>query len=69
MTQGNFAGMPTVYDPSTPIVSGSRASFASENGGLNQIPATRFDSVAAAAQKYYPAPNTPGQIPNPAFPA
>jgi Carboxypeptidase regulatory-like domain len=68
MRQGNFAGMPTIYDPSTPIVSGSRASFASENGGLNQIPTTRFDSVAAAAQKYYPAPNTPGQIPNPAFP-
>jgi hypothetical protein len=68
MTHGNFAGMPTIYDPSAPIVSGSRASFASENGGLNQIPTTRFDSVAAAAQKYYPAPNTPGQIPNPAFP-
>jgi hypothetical protein len=68
MRAGNFTGMPTIYDPSTPIVNGSRTSFASENGGLNQIPSARFDSVAAAAQKYYPAPNTTGQIPNPAFP-
>ena len=69
MRAGNFAGMPTIYDPSTPIVNGSRTSFASENGGLNQIPATTtLDAVALAAQKYYPAPNTPGQTPNPAFP-
>jgi hypothetical protein len=68
MRAGNFTGMPTVYDPSTPIVNGSRTSFASENGGLNQIPKARFDAVAAAAQAYYPAPNTTGQIPNPAFP-
>lgn len=73
MTQGNFAGMPTIYDPTTPIVcptptTCSRTSFASENGGLNQIPTARFDTVAAAAQAYYPAPNTPGQAPNPAFP-
>ena len=69
MRAGNFAGMPTIYDPSTPMVNGSRTSFASENGGLNQIPATTtLDAVALAAQKYYPAPNTPGQTPNPAFP-
>jgi hypothetical protein len=68
MRAGNFTGMPTIYDPSTPIVNGSRTSFASENGGLNQIPKARFDAVAAAAQAYYPAPNTTGQIPNPAFP-
>ncbi|HEY4764965.1 MAG TPA: TonB-dependent receptor [Candidatus Sulfotelmatobacter sp.] len=75
MTQGNFTGMPTIYDPSTPILcSGSppvcsRTSFASENGGLNEIPATTtLDAVSLAAQKYYPAPNTPGQTPNPAFP-
>ena len=69
MRAGNFTGMPTVYDPSTPIVNGSRTSFASENGGLNQIPATTtLDAVALAAQAYYPAPNTTGQIPNPAVP-
>jgi hypothetical protein len=74
MRQGNFTDMPTIYDPSTPIVcSGSpsvcsRTSFASENGGLNEIPATTtLDAVALAAQKYYPMPNTPGQTPNPAF--
>jgi len=74
MTQGNFTGMPTIYDPATPIVCAgspqvcSRTTFASENGGLNQIPTTRFDTVAGAAQAYYPAPNTPGTQPNPAFP-
>jgi len=68
MRAGNFAGMPAIYDPATPIVNGTRTSFASENGGLNQIPTARFDSVATAAQQYYPAPNTTGQIPNPAFP-
>jgi Carboxypeptidase regulatory-like domain len=68
MRAGNFTGMPTIYDPATPIVGGSRTSFASENGGLNQIPMTRFDTVAAAAQAYYPAPNTPGQTPSAAFP-
>src|SRR5580693_8831510 len=68
MRAGDFTGMPTIYDPTSPIVNGSRTSFASENGGLNQIPKARFDTVAAAAQAYYPAPNTPGQVPNPAFP-
>jgi Carboxypeptidase regulatory-like domain len=74
MIAGNFTGMPTIYDPATPIVcSGSppvcsRTSFAAENGGLNAIPAGRFDKVASAAQAYYPAPNSPGQTPNPAFP-
>jgi hypothetical protein len=68
MRAGDFTGMPTIYDPTSPIVNGSRTPFASENGGLNQIPKARFDTVAAAAQAYYPAPNTPGQVPNPAFP-
>jgi len=75
MTQGNFTGMPTIYDPTSPIVcSGtpqvcSRTSFASENGGVNAIPAgVALDTVALAAQKYFPAPNTTGQVPNAAFP-
>ncbi len=38
-----------------------RQSFASEYGNGNKIPASRFDPVAAAIQKYYPASNAPGQ--------
>jgi hypothetical protein len=67
MRAGDFTGMPTIYDPATPIVGGSRTSFLAETG-KNAIPANRFDSVAKALQAYYPAPNTPGQVPNPAFP-
>jgi Carboxypeptidase regulatory-like domain len=70
MRNGDFTGMPTIYDPSTttcttPGVASTctRTAFAN-----NQIPTTSFDPVAAAAQAYYPAPNTPGQVPNPAFP-
>jgi hypothetical protein len=70
MRAGNFAGMPTIYDPatttcSTPGVASTctRTAFAS-----NQIPTTSFDALAAAAQAYYPIPNTPGQTPNAAFP-
>jgi hypothetical protein len=66
MRNGDFAGMPTIYDPATPIVAGSRTSFASENGGVNAIPAgVPLDTVALAAQKYFPMPNTPGTQPNP----
>ena len=68
MRQGDFSGMPTIYDPATPIVmtpSGpSRTPFSAETGGLNAIPTNRIDSVAKALQAYYPAPNTTGQYPN-----
>ena len=71
MRAGDFTGMPTIYDPTSPIVcSGSppvcsRTSFANENGGVNAIPASAFDTVALNALKYYPMPNTTGQQPNP----
>jgi hypothetical protein len=74
MRAGDFTGMPTIYDPASPIVcptptTCSRTSYASENGGVNAIPAgVTLDTVALNAQKFYPMPNTPGQIPNPAFP-
>jgi hypothetical protein len=67
MRSGDFTGMPTIYDPATPIVGGSRTSFLTETG-KNAIPSSRFDRVANALQAYYPAPNTPGQMPNAAFP-
>lgn len=68
MRSGDFTGMPTIYDPATPIVNGSRTPFSAENGGANAIPANRFDSIANALQAYYPQANTPGQTPNPSFP-
>jgi carboxypeptidase family protein len=68
MRAGNFTGMPTIYDPATPIVNGSRTPFSAENSGLNAIPKSRFDPVATASEAFYPLPNTTGQIPNPAFP-
>ncbi len=39
-----------------------RQSFADEYGNGNKIPASRFDPVAAAIQKYYPASNAPGSL-------
>ena len=68
MRAGDFAGLPTIYDPATHIVNGSRTRFSAENGGLNAIPKSRFDTVAAVAETYYPLPNTTGQMPNPALP-
>jgi len=73
MRAGNFTGMPLIYDPTTTVCTGNpqvctRTSYASENGGVNAIPATvPLDTVALAAQKYYPMPNTPGTA-DPAFP-
>ena len=79
MRAGNFAGMPTIYDPATPIVcttpaaptatTCSRTPFSAENGtGANAMPTARIDGVANAIQNYYPAPNVPGQTPNSNFP-
>ncbi len=42
MRQGNFAGLPAIYDPAG-ISGGQRQPFAG-----NQVPATRRDSVATA---------------------
>src|SRR5580658_2256362 len=65
MEAGDFTGMPLIYDPLTTTGSGAtltRATFASECGGLNMIPngtncggiPSRMDPVAAAimASKY-----------------
>jgi len=74
MRNGDFTGMPLIYDPTTTVCTGTpqvctRTSYASENGGKNAIPAgVTLDTVALNAQKYYPMPNTPGTVANPAFP-
>jgi hypothetical protein len=39
-----------------------RQSFADEYGNGNKIPGARIDPVAAATQKYWPAPNAPGTL-------
>jgi len=73
MRNGDFTGMPLIYDPTTTVCTGTsqvctRTSYASENGGKNAIPAgVTLDAVALNAQKYYPMPNTPGTV-DPAFP-
>jgi hypothetical protein len=63
---GNFAGAgitPTIYDPTTQTIATDsagnlypvRQSFLQEYG-TNAIPGNLIDSVAAAAQQYYPTP-------------
>src|ERR1700761_2516199 len=75
---GNFAGLPTIYDPSTTQVIQQTGTYlypgattptacpciSRQPFANNQIPADRFDAVAAALQKYWPAPNTTGTVSN-----
>ncbi|HEX4163856.1 MAG TPA: TonB-dependent receptor [Bryobacteraceae bacterium] len=52
---GNFAGQPTIYDPTTyNAATQSRTPFPG-----NQIPSNRFNQVALNYMKYIPAPNGP----------
>ena len=68
MREGNLAGLPQVYDPSTLVQNGStysRTPFAN-----NQIPngtvggANRIDAAAMNIMKYYPMPNLAGNVNN-----
>ncbi len=70
MRAGDFSGMPIIYDPTTTVCTtpGAASTCTRTPFANNMIPAGRLDSVAAAAQAFYPAPNTSGQIPNAAFP-
>lgn len=57
MKTGDFTGLPTIYDPTTQVVTGStvtRQSFASEYGQGNKIPAALIDKVAQNIQKIFP---------------
>ena len=56
---GNFAGLPTIYDPSTTDASGSRQAFQG-----NVIPANKLDPAAVAFLQKLPLPNLPGQAQN-----
>ena len=59
MRTGDFTGISnTIYDPTTQVLSGStvtRASFASEYGNGNKIPAALLDPVAKNIQALYPS--------------
>jgi hypothetical protein len=75
---GNFAGLPTIYDPATTTVIQQTGTFTYPGASSpttcpcisrtafpgNVIPADRFDAVAKAAQAYFPAPNTTGTVSN-----
>jgi hypothetical protein len=75
---GNFAGLPTIYDPATTHVFQQTGTYLYPGASSptacpcitrtafpnNQIPADRFDSVAKALQSYWPTPNTAGTISN-----
>src|SRR5579859_2196581 len=58
----DFTGLPTLFDPTSCSTPGcTRTSFAAENtgalAGVNAIPASRLDPVAAKILAFYPAPN------------
>ena len=62
---GDFTGQPTIYDPTTQVVSAdglsvTRKSFDEEYHNGNKIPANLIDPVANAIQGYYPKPNVVG---------
>jgi len=67
----DFTGVSTLYDPLSCGTPGcTRTSFAAENSGslagVNAIPASRIDPVAAKILSLYPQPNVgaPGQLTN-----
>ncbi len=67
----DFTGVSTLYDPLSCNIPGcTRTSFAAENTGaltgVNAIPASRIDPVAAKILNLYPLPNVgaPGQLTN-----
>ena len=59
--QYDFSGQPTIYDPTTAGIGGTRTAFAN-----NIIPANRIDPVALKVLSFYPSPNTgaPGATTN-----
>jgi hypothetical protein len=52
---GDFSGQPTIYDPTTAGVGGTRTAFPG-----NVIPGNRIDPVALKVLGFYPSPNAGG---------
>jgi hypothetical protein len=61
---GNFAGMNTIYDPTSQTVNPTTNVVTRLAFPDNQIPAAMLDSVARNMQSYFPQPNLPGQVVN-----
>ena len=55
MRVGNFAGLPTIYDPNTTAANGARTAFLN-----NQIPGNRIDNAAKLMIALLPHANLPG---------
>lgn len=64
MRSGNFAGLNTIYDPTSQTVNPSTGVVTRSPFPGNQIPASLLDPVAQNIQSYYPQPNLPGQVVN-----
>jgi hypothetical protein len=64
MRAGNFAGMNTIFDPTTQTVDPTTGVVTRRAFPNNQIPAAMLDTVAKNIQAYYPQPNLTGQIVN-----
>lgn len=62
MKQGDFSGLPTIYDPSTTTCLSSVCSRTPFPG--NRIPTSSFDPVATKLLSYLPDPNQPGNVNN-----
>jgi hypothetical protein len=56
---GDFAGLPTLYDPLSAPQGGRRSPFPN-----NRIPLDRLDSIARAFLEKVPVPNLPGNVQN-----
>src|SRR5580704_10659752 len=75
---GNFAGLPTIYDPATTTVIQQAGTYTYPGASSpttcpcisrtafagNVIPADRFDAVSKATQAFFPKPNTAGTVSN-----
>jgi hypothetical protein len=61
---GNFAGLSTIYDPSTTLLAAGGASYTRTQFPGNVIPSTRFDPLAAILVNAYPKPQTSAAINN-----
>ena len=59
MRQGNFAGLPTVYDPKS-LVQNADGTYTRTPLAGNQAPLSALDPVDAAIQKYWPNPTAAG---------
>jgi len=64
MRTGNFAGMNTIYDPTTQTVDPNTGIVTRQPFATNQIPPTMLDTVAKNIQTYYPQPNNAGPVVN-----